>query len=298
MRQALAPPPLLSSTRVWPPTQSGYRVRRGDQGTGGKGARARAIKPGSRDVGETWGTGTHTHAQDARRGHDQVLSAGKTVAISGPDRGGDPSPVPCRSAEHHEQPIRWLVLCPSSLPGPAKPAAGGARLSHTRSSEGLGEEAKGDQIATREKRKSAHTTARSARTHTVGADLLAQRHGRAQPATSRSKERLARPGWQRMIKPDTNVPASPPASPDQGQHRMGCRGGEARKKKHSDRAGGGLIELHRLPWDSNPLHPAGHQNGRAGRRTREGRTRVNDRFTLTRKRKRGGAAIGQYPPLQ
>ena len=207
--------------------------------------------------------------------------------------------MPCRSAEHHEQPIRWLVLCPSSLPGPAKPAAGGARLSHTRSSEGLGEEEARAIRSRREKAKSksTHATAGSTRTHAAGADLLAQRHGRAQPATSRSKERLARPGWQRMIKPDTYVPASPPACPDQGQHRMGCtrwRGKEevARRSsgRRADRAPPPPLGLEPAASRRPPKWPRWTPDKR--REDKSERSVHNDPLAKAR----GGVAIGQYPP--
>ena len=167
MRQALAPPPSAQAH------ECGHRP---DRGAGpaeaikakGEGGKSGAIEPGSRDVSETCGSAMLTRTRKTQgAGTIKCPTQEKTVAIYGPDRGGDPSSVPCRSAEHQERPIRWLVLCPSSLPGPAKPAAGGARLSHTRSSEGLGEEAKGDQIATREEEQE-HTHDSKRRTHAHG----------------------------------------------------------------------------------------------------------------------------------
>ena len=164
MRQALAPPPSAQAH------ECGHRP---DRGAGsaeaikakGEGGKSGAIEPGSRDVSETCGSAMLTRTRKTQgAGTIKCPTQEKTVAIYGPDRGGDPSSVPCRSAEHQERPIRWLVLCPSSLPGPAKPAAGGARLSHTRSSEGLGEEEARAIRSRREKAKSKRT--RDCRMHT------------------------------------------------------------------------------------------------------------------------------------
>ena len=156
-------------------------------------------QPCARRLGGRAGRQGHAHALDGKararsRAPTQFLArtaeaiqarcpADQQSTTSGTDHGGSSY----AQAASQSQPSLLLEAQDSST----HDRSGGGRC------EGEGEQReKGDS----QEQRGAQATARSARTHAAGADLLAQSLGQAQPATSRSQERLARPGWQRMRK--------------------------------------------------------------------------------------------------